>query len=213
MKNTPSDLLRMLVNVVRFGKIAEVDCDLKLVRVKVGGNLTDWRPWLAQRAGLDQTWWPPTVGEQVVLLSPEGDFNQSIILMGSYSSLGTAPSNNPNQHVAKYRDGAVLTYDSKTHTLSAILPSGSSAVVKADKVTSDAPNTICTGNLTVAKNLIVNGMSNLNAGMAVLPAKGGGAASIQGVLNISDDVLINNISFVKHVHPVVAVGADVGVAK
>ena len=101
MKNTPADLLRMLVNVVRFGKIAEVDCDLKLVRVKVGGNLTDWRPWLAQRAGLDQTWWPPTVGEQVVLLSPEGDFNQSIILMGSYSSLGTAPSNNPNQHVAK----------------------------------------------------------------------------------------------------------------
>ncbi|PRC90973.1 phage baseplate assembly protein V [Solimicrobium silvestre] len=213
MTSDLSDLLRLILNLIRFGSIAEVDYDAQKVRVLVGKNLTDWRPWATQRAGDTQTWWPPTKGEQVILFSPEGDFNQSILFPAVYSEHAKPPSTNPAHHTTKYPDGAIIQYDHEAHALTAILPSGSSALVKADKVTSDAKETLCTGNLTVAKNLIVNGMSSLNAGMAVLPGTDGAAASIQGKLNVSDDVIAKGISLTGHKHPVIALGADSGVAK
>jgi phage baseplate assembly protein V len=208
-----AELLRLLLNLIRLGYIAEVDHVAKKVRVQIGKNLTNWRPWATQRAGEDQTWWPPSVDEQVIVFSPNGDFNQSIIFMAAYSDNGPAPSDNPAHHTTNYSDGAVIQYDKDSHALSAILPKGSSATVKADKVTSDAPNTFCTGNLTVAKNLIVGGMSSLNAGMAVLPAKDGAPACIKGDIAISGDAVISGISVVAHKHPVIAIGADTGSAK
>lgn len=208
-----SDLLRLILNLIRFGSIADVDVDAQKVRVQVGNNMTDWRPWATGRAGDAQTWWPPSKGEQVILFSPEGDFNQSIAFLAAYTDAAKPPSTNPAHHTTKYADGAVIQYDSAAHSLTAILPSGSNATIKADQVTADAPDTICTGNLTVQKNLIVNGMSSLNAGMAVLPGKDGQAASVQGKLNVSDDVTVNGISVTGHKHPVIAVGTDTGVAK
>jgi phage baseplate assembly protein V len=208
-----AEIIRLLLNLIRFGVIAEADYDNPRVRVNVGGNITNWRPWAAHRAGDTQTWCPPSVGEQVILFSPEGDFNQSVAFPAIYSDQAKPPSSNPAHHTTKYRDGAVIQYDSDAHALTATLPSGSRAVVKADQVTSDAPDTVCTGNLTVAKNLIVNGMSQLNAGMAVQPGEGGRAATIQGKLTVSDDVVISGMSVTGHKHFVVAVGADSEVPK
>ncbi|MET3516472.1 phage baseplate assembly protein V, partial [Pseudacidovorax sp. 1753] len=71
------DVLRKLENLVRTGTIAEVRHELPgaLVRVQIGKNLTDWRPYHDLRAGNTRTWNPPTVGEQVTLLSPDGDLD------------------------------------------------------------------------------------------------------------------------------------------
>lgn len=63
---------RMLENLIRFGTIAEVQMVPPRVRVKTGDLLTGWLPWLALRAGADVDWDPPTVNEQVLLLSPSG---------------------------------------------------------------------------------------------------------------------------------------------
>lgn len=49
------------------------------VRVKLGENLRGWLPWLTT-AGHLKTWNPPVVGEQVVVLSPGGDLEQSVVL-------------------------------------------------------------------------------------------------------------------------------------
>lgn len=204
------ELFRLLMNLIRFGTIAEVDCHTQRVRVCTGGNLTDWRPWLTLRSGTTQTWCPPTVGEQVILFSPEGDLMQSVVLPAVYSELHPTPSTNSSHHTIQYADGAVIQYDSSAHALSAVLPAGSTAMVQADTVISDSANTICTGNLTVQKNLIVNGLSSLNAGLTVLPGSDGAPASIQGLLNVTQDVIADGISLTGHTHPVLSVGADTG---
>ncbi|AEK62829.1 site-specific recombinase [Collimonas fungivorans Ter331] len=74
-----SELLRLILNLIRFGTIANINHDTQRVRVKVGENTTTWRPWITLRAGDAQTWFPPSLGEQVIALSPEGDFANTAI--------------------------------------------------------------------------------------------------------------------------------------
>ena len=208
-----TELFRLILNLIRLGTIAEVDCRTQRVRVNVGGNLTGWRPWVTLRAGEARNWWPPSVGEQVVLLSPEGDLNQSVVLPALYSQNTLPPSTHPAHHTVHYSDGTVIQYDCATHQLTAVIPNGS-ATVTAGQVISNAPETMCTGNLTVQKNLIVNGFSALNAGMAVSGGSGGAAAVIQGSLQATQDVMANGISLANHQHSgVEAGGSDTGAPK
>jgi len=204
-----SELLRLLLNLIRVGTIADIDHDAQRVRVRVGKNTTTWRPWTTARAGQAQTWWPPSMGEQVILLSPEGNFDHGVILPAVYSNQFAPPSTDPAHHTTRYPDGAVVQYDSAAHVLSATLPDGTSVTALPGKVTSNAEDTLCTGNLTVLKNLIVGGLSSLNGGMAVTPGKDGGAAAlINGKLEASDDVVAKGISLVKHPHGGVQKGND-----
>ncbi|WP_457292165.1 phage baseplate assembly protein V, partial [Pseudomonas azotoformans] len=46
-----NDPLRLLRNLIRVGVVAEVDLEAGTCRVNTGGNVTDWRHWLAPRAG------------------------------------------------------------------------------------------------------------------------------------------------------------------
>lgn len=204
-----AELLRLILNLIRFGTIAEIDHDAQRVRVKVGNNLTTWRPWATARAGTAQTWWPPTLGEQVILLSPEGNYDNAVIFPAIYSNQFASPSTNPAHHTTRYADGAIVQYDSAAHALTATLPDGTSVSVLPGKVTSNAEDTLCTGNLAVLKNLIVNGMSMLNGGMAVTAGAGGGAAAtIDGTLQASGDIVASGISLTSHTHGGVKGGGD-----
>jgi phage baseplate assembly protein V len=133
-----------------------------------------------------------------------------VVLPAIYSNSAPPPSTHPAHVTIRYRDGAVIQYDCATHALMATLPSGSTATIKADQVTSDAMRTTCTGDLIVQNNLIVNGMSSLNAGMSVLPSADDTPATIQGTLTVTDDVTVHGISLVNHTHPVHAIGSDTG---
>ena len=210
-----SDLLRLILNLIRFGTIADINHNTQRVRVKVGENVTTWRPWITLRAGDAQTWFPPSMGEQVIVLSPEGDFDNAAILPAIYSDKYKSPSTNPAHHTTRYADGAVVQYDRERHILSATLPDGTSVTVAPGKVTSNAEDTECTGNLLVQKNLVVNqnltvnGMSALNAGMNVQAGKAGGpAAMVQGIIQATMDVVAAGISLVKHPHGGVKKGDD-----
>lgn len=44
-----SELLRLILNLIRFGTIADINHDTQRVRVKVGENTTTWRPWITLR--------------------------------------------------------------------------------------------------------------------------------------------------------------------
>jgi phage baseplate assembly protein V len=196
-----SELLRLILNLIRFGTIADIDHDAQRVRVQVGKNTTTWRPWISMRAGDAQTWFPPSLGEQVIVLSPEGDFTQAAILPAIYSDKFQSPSVNPAHHTTRYADGAVIQYDRESHTLSATLPDGTSVTAAPGLVTSNAEDTVCTGNLTVKKNLTVEGFAALNAGMNVQAGKEGGpAAVVQGVIQATMDMIAAGISLVKHPH-------------
>ncbi|MBC7489585.1 MAG: phage baseplate assembly protein V [Glaciimonas sp.] len=103
-----AELLRFLLNLISLGTIAEIDHEAKRVRVQVGNNLTNWRSWVATRVGNTQTWWPLSLGEQIILLSPEGDFDNGVIFLAVYSDQFAPPSTNPAHHTTRYPDGAVV---------------------------------------------------------------------------------------------------------
>ena len=208
-----SDLLRLLQNLIRLGTIAEVKG--AKARVRLGPMLTtEWLNWATPRASSTRTWSAPTVGEQVIVFSPGGDLTRGVILPALYSQEFDAPESSPNVHTTHYPDGAVVQYDHAAHALTATLPGGT-ATITADKVTSNAPSTICTGDLTVMKNLIVKqsttveGATTLNGGVnAKAGAAGGVAMDVQGTIKASDDVLAGAISLAKHPHGGVKAGGD-----
>ena len=202
-----SDLTRLLQNLIRLGTIAEVKG--ARARVQLGPTLTtDWLKWATPRAGSTCTWSAPTVGEQVIVFSPGGDLTRGVILPALYSQEFDAPESSPTIHTTHYPDGAVVQYDHAAHALTATLPGGT-ATITADKVTSNAPSTICTGDLTVMKNLLVNGATALNGGVnAKAGATGGVAMAVQGTVKASEDVLAGAISLAKHPHGGVKAGGD-----
>ncbi len=208
-----SDLLRLLQNLIRLGTIAEVNG--AKARVRLGPTLTtEWLKWATRRAGSTRTWSAPTVGEQVIVFSPGGDLTRGIILPALYSQAFDAPESSDSIHTTHYPDGAVVQYDHAAHALRATLPGGT-ATITADKVTSDAPSTLCTGDLTVMGNLIVkqaatvNGATTLNGGVnAKAGAAGGVAMAVQGTIKASDDVLAGAISLATHAHGGVKTGGD-----
>ena len=55
-----------------------------LCRVKTGDLETNWINWLTLRAGNTRTWWKPSIGEQVVLLSLGGNLETAFALPAIY---------------------------------------------------------------------------------------------------------------------------------
>lgn len=194
-----SELIRTIPNLIRIGKIAEVKADK--VRVRLSPSLlTTWLQWIALRAGDVVHWSPPSIGEQVIVFSPNGDLTQGKVLAGLFSAESPAPQSNLKVRAIHYPDGAVVLYDFSTHALSAILPAGGSALVKADTVTADAQQTTCTGDVTIKGNLVVEGFSALNNGAKVQGGDGGTAMVIEGDVTATGDVKAGNISLRNHPH-------------
>ncbi|MDO8031923.1 phage baseplate assembly protein V [Janthinobacterium sp. SUN128] len=208
-----SDILRLLQNLIRLGTIAQVDG--AMARVQLGPQLTtEWLNWITPRGGTTRAWSAPTEGEQVMVLSPGGDLTRGVIVPALFSKAFDAPESSHTIHATHYPDGAVVQYDHAAHALTATLPGGT-ATITADKVTSNAPSTICMGdvtimgNLVVKKNATVEGATALNGGVnAKAGAAGGVAMSVQGTVKASEDVQAGTISLAKHTHGGVRAGSD-----
>lgn len=162
--NNAAELLRLIHNLIRTGTIAEVDHDAARVRVQSGELLTDWRPWIALRAGTTRDWDPPTIGEQAVLFSPGGDPAAGIALVGLFSGAHPAPANAANVWRREFPDGAVFEYDHSAHHLRSTLPGsaeidaqGAVSVTTAAKLTATA-----VGGVTINANTVINGNLTLN---------------------------------------------------
>lgn len=184
-----AELLRLIQNLIRLGTIAEVDGDR--VRVQSGTITTDWLRWLTHRAGNAATWWQPSIGEQVMILSPAGDLAAGIVLPAIYSDAHPAPGDRNSVHATHYPDGAVVSYDFAAHALQATLPGGGSAVLTApasvtinsDDITLNAQQTTCTGQLLV-KQLITG-----QGGIAISGGAGGGAtATISIPMHVTENI-------------------------
>ncbi|WP_051321681.1 phage baseplate assembly protein V [Chrysiogenes arsenatis] len=106
-----AELERRLDNLIRYGTIAQADYALHRVRVQSGELLTGWIPWLTRRASLDNEWWAPEVGEQVILLSPCGDPAQAVALPAIYQAAHPGSQNRPTVHRIDYGDGGFMEYD------------------------------------------------------------------------------------------------------
>lgn len=107
-----SELVRRIENVVRFGTVTDVDHGRALCRVQVGDMKTEWRPWLTQRAGAGRRWWPPTAGEQCVLLSPGGELASAFVLPGVFSDEVQPNSDEPTEDRTTWANGDFMVHDS-----------------------------------------------------------------------------------------------------
>jgi phage baseplate assembly protein V len=154
-----AEITRLLENIVRFGTIEAVQMQPPRVKVKSGNIATTWLPWLNLRAGADREWDPPTIGEQVVLLSPSGNLAQGVVLTGLFSDVIPANGDREGLHRRTYRDGAVIEYDSIAKRLLAVLPTGGKAQLTAPGGVTILGNVDITGTVTVSADVVASGIS------------------------------------------------------
>lgn len=84
-----ADLRRRVNNLIRIGRVSEVDYVTAKARVQIGKLTTDYLPWLTPSTAL---WIPLKKDEQVLVLSPDGDLDFGIILPALYYQAKIAPS-------------------------------------------------------------------------------------------------------------------------
>lgn len=86
-------------------------------RVRCGELLTNWLPWFTLRAGKAVTWWPPTIGEQCMVLAPGGDLLNAVVLPSVYCDAHPQNSESPTEHRATWANGDTLVHDSANGSL------------------------------------------------------------------------------------------------
>lgn len=148
------ELQRRLDNLLRLGTIAEVDLANAKVKVQSGEILTTWLLWATFRAGTSQSWSPPTIGEQCLILSVSGELTLGVVLIGLYTQ--NAPSQSADEHLIKFADGAEIGYNHASGHLS-VKNCNTAEIHALQSITAKTPNLICTGNVQIDGELSVNG--------------------------------------------------------
>lgn len=117
-----ADTLRRQANAVREGKVIAVDSSKGLVKVDLGDVEnplpTPWIQW-AERAGARKTWNPPSVGEVMTVLSPDGEIStRSRAMPGGFAGDNGAPSSDGDAMAGSLGDVSwVITGSSATVTI------------------------------------------------------------------------------------------------
>ncbi|WCM29200.1 phage baseplate assembly protein V [Sphingomonas sp. QA11] len=152
----PADNQRLIGDIVREGTVDSVDLGARTCRFRTGDVVTGDIPWLATRSGATKTWSPPSIGEQGLLICPEGDTARGVVLPGIFSNDHPAPSSEDIELV-EYADGARISYDATAHELKAILPAGATVTISADGGLSIKGDVALDGNLSVTGTIDADG--------------------------------------------------------
>lgn len=181
-----TEIMRLITNLIRTGTVSEVDPVNWLCRVKTGDLETNWINWLTLRAGNTRTWWKPTIGEQVVLLSLGGNLETAFALPAIYSEAFPPPDYSEDGTTTVFKDGGWFQYEPETGQL-LIKNIKSVRIEAADGIQ------LITGALGIeASQTRINGDTTMNGDVT----HGGGSMSSNGV--IAD----------KHLHDKVKSGGD-----
>ncbi len=167
-----TEIMRLITNLIRTGTVSEVDKDKWLCRVKTGDLETNWINWLTLRAGNSRTWWKPSVGEQVVLLSLGGNLETAFALPAVYSDAFPPPSDSEDGSVTEYPDGGWFEYEPATGRW--LIKGIKSVLIEAsDSIELKTGTFIVTANQTQINSEVV-----INGGVT----QGGGAMTSNGVV-------------------------------
>lgn len=181
--------------MIRIGSILDIDYAARLVRVKSGKLDSNWLEWRPSRAGTTKTWDPPSIGEQVMILSPSGVIENGIVMPSIYCDDFDAPSDDPALHMTEYPDGATISYNHSTGEL--IAHGVKTALVEAStQVTLDTPHVRITGTLEV------DGMLTYHNGMTGEAGDADNSITINGnLIHIGGELSSNGIVLHTHTHP------------
>ena len=191
-----ADANRRLENIVRFGTVKTINPSKPIPRVIV--NLGDIETpeirCLNIRSGDDATWDMPSINEECVVISPCGDIGPtSFVLYGFYNDDHPAPSDDLNKKIRMFADGCVIAYDVAAHHLSAVLPSGGTAVLTADGGVTVNGDTTINGNLQVNGSTAMTGNNTVRGSQLVQ-----GSSHSSGQFSTEADVTAGNISLKNH---------------
>ena len=194
-----ADANRRLENIVRFGTVKTINPSKPIPRVIV--NLGDIETpeirCLNIRSGDDATWDMPSINEECVVISPCGDIGPtSFVLYGFYNDDHPAPSDDLNKKIRMFSDGCVIAYDVAAHHLSAVLPSGGTAVLTADGGVTVNGDTTINGNLQVNGSTAMTGNNTVGGSQLVQ-----GSSHSSGTFSSDGDVTASGISLTSHTHP------------
>ena len=149
------DIERRLSNLIKIGTIKDI-VENKVI-VKTADLTTKPLPYLTQRSGDCVTWWSPSVGEQVMILSPCGELNNGVVLPSIPTKKHTVKSS--TVHSTKYADGTTITYDYHSHTLN--VDAVGDINIKAQKINIIGDINV-KGSIKSTKDIQANGVSLLN---------------------------------------------------
>ncbi|WP_336769364.1 phage baseplate assembly protein V [Pantoea endophytica] len=187
MNEKLTEIMRLITNLIRTGTVSDVDTVNWLCRVKTGDLETNWINWLTFRAGKTRTWWQPSIGEQVVLLSLGGNLETAFALPAIYSDAYPPPDYSENGSTTVFNDGGWFQYEPDTGQL-LIKNIKSVRIEAADGIQ------LITDQLGIdASQMLINSETVINGAVT----QGGGDMSSNGV--IAD----------KHKHDKVKSGGDI----
>lgn len=194
-----ADANRRLENIVRFVTVKTINPSKPIPRVIV--NLGDIETpeirCLNIRSGDDATWDMPSINEECVVISPCGDIGPtSFVLYGFYNDDHPAPSDDLNKKIRMFADGCVIAYDVSSHHLSAVLPSGGTALLTADGGVTVNGDTTINGNLQVNGSTAMTGNNTVGGSQLVQ-----GSSHSSGTFSSDGDVTASGISLTGHTHP------------
>ncbi|MDR0068399.1 phage baseplate assembly protein V [Acinetobacter sp. 11520] len=194
-----ADINRRLENLIRFGTIKTLNPSkpIPLVTVDLDDIVTPEIRFFNVRSGNDSSWDPPSLNEEVMVISPCGEIGPtSVVFYGLYNNEHPAPSNDLNQKIRVFADGCVIAYDISAHELSAILPSGGKAIVTADGGITVNGDTTINGNLQINGSTAMTGNNTVGGSQLVQ-----GSSHSTGAFSTEADVKAGSISLKGHKHP------------
>jgi phage baseplate assembly protein V len=148
MAQDRDDIPGTIGDLMRLGVIASVDLASATIIVDADEIATPPCPWFEISGGF-RVWVPPVVGEQVLLLCPEGDIAHAIALRGLRSNAFPAPANDGRARFLM-PDGSTIDYDPEIHELTITLNGGKLTIIAPEGVT-------ITGDVAIDGKLDVTG--------------------------------------------------------
>lgn len=164
------DIPADIASLIRIGTVIEVDLAEARCIVQFG-DPDDPEPaqtapirWLTPRAGLTRVWSPPSVGEQVLLVCPDGQIGAGVAITGIVQD-AFPPLGNSTAEMIEFADGAKITYDPEASELVAVLPAGGTVDITADGGITLRGDVTIEGNLTTNGNAEVTGAVDVGQGV------------------------------------------------
>ncbi len=164
------DTDRMIGDLLRAGLVESVDLEAGKAVVSFGEQTTPPIDWL-MLVGDTTVWIPPTAGQQVLVLCPEGDVEQGVILNGLPSS-AFAPLFLGLKNAIRFADGGQVSYDPEAEQLAVQTP-GSVAITAQGGVT-------ITGDTTITGDVSITGDVGVSKTLTAATDVVGGGKSLKG---------------------------------
>jgi phage baseplate assembly protein V len=139
-----NDISKRISNIIRIGTISNLDFNSAIARVKIGDLETNWLPWINSNSGTNNSWNPPEIGEQVVILSPSGELNQAVILPSLYKN--NASENSSTIKSMIFADGSKVSFNLESGNLDLDIK-GNATIKVAGNAQIEASNITLKGNV------------------------------------------------------------------